>query len=306
MLTRAAVASVVSLVAALLLGSPARAEGDCTPGSTPTSVPGAGVICIRAHDPGSSSDPVPEPSPPERGDQGCQREDGAPVDCVRPYGVWVSAHQCYASPVELPPGHPAWKGHTDGAVWMCTLIDDTAPEVLFWVPPGGPGGGPPPDAAELAQSAVGTLGLAQADLHLAPTYPDPAVVGIETWLWLPESQWQALTKTVRAGGTAVTVTATPDRVVWDMGPGETTCFDAGRAWVDGMGDDAVTRCGYTYDETSTDEPEGVFGVTATISYAVDWSCSGVCTATSGSLGLVAAPAGTGTVRVVQRQTVVVR
>jgi len=187
---------------------------------------------------------------------------------------------------------------------MCALIDDTSPQVVFWVPPGGPADAPP-DPGQLAQSALGVLALATADVQIAPAYPDPAVVGIENWLWLPPSQWQVLSKTVRAGGTAVTVTATPDRVVWEMGPGETTCFDAGRPWVNGMGDDAVTPCGYTYDETSAHEPDGIFPVTATITYGVDWTCSGVCTTTAGSLGLVDAPAGTGAIRVVQRQTVVV-
>jgi hypothetical protein len=190
---------------------------------------------------------------------------------------------------------------------MCALVDDTTPETLFWVPAGGPAAvAPPPDPGELARSAVSTLRLARADVQVAPAYPNPAIVGIENWLWLPGSQWQALIKTVRAGGTAVTVTATPVRVVWDMGPGETTCFDAGRRWVDGMGDGAVTRCGYTYDRTSTHEPGGVFEVTARIVYDVHWACAGVCTADAGALGLIDAPAGIGTVRVVQRQTVVVR
>lgn len=217
----------------------------------------------------------------------------------------MDAHQCLAHPVDVPPDDPAWEGHADGSVWMCALIDDTSPTTLFWVPPGGPAGGPP-DPAQLAQTVVGTLGLATADLHIAPAYPDPSIVGVENWLWVPEAQWQVLTKTVRAGNTSVTVTATPDRVVWDMGPEEKACFEAGRAWVDGMGDEAVTRCGYIYEQTSTTEPEGVFRVTATITYDVDWTCAGVCSTSSGSLGLVDAPAGGGTVRVLQRQTVVVQ
>ncbi len=94
--------------------------------------------------------------------------------------------------------------------------------------------------------------------------------------------------------------------MWDMGPDEKACFEAGRAWLDGMGDEAVTRCGYIYEQTSMREPEGVFRVTATITYDVDWTCARVCSTSSGSLGLVDAPAGGGTVRVLQRQSVVVQ
>ncbi len=295
----------VAAVALGLLSSPTYADADCPPGTTPTSVPGAGVICIRATDPGDPPGEGLDPPPADGGGAGCASKDGTPVDCVRPYGVWLASHQCYAHTVEVPPDHPAWQGHTDGAVWMCALIDDSTPQDLFWVPPGGPAAAPP-DPGELAQSALNTLQLATADIQLAPAYPDPAVIGIENWLWLPESQWQVLTETVRAGGTTVRVSAAPARVAWDMGPGGTVCFDAGRPWVDGMGDQAVTRCGYIYDETSTREPDGVFDVSATIVYDVDWTCSGVCTTAAGSLGLIEAPAGTGTVRVVQRQTVVVQ
>jgi hypothetical protein len=219
--------------------------------------------------------------------------------------VWVSAHQCFAHPVDVEPNNPAWKGHTDGSVWMCTLIDDTTPIVVFWVPPGGPAGGPV-DPGVLARSALGVLALARARVETAPAYPDPSIVGVRNWLWVPEAQWRPLRKTVRAGATAVSVTATPSRVVWDMGPDETSCDNAGRVWRDGMGDSAVTRCGYTYEQTSEDERGGVFDVTATIDYEVDWTCTGVCTTDSGSLGTVAAPVGTGTMRVLQSQTVVLR
>ena len=294
------------LLGAVFLPSPARAEG-CAPGWAPSSIPGAGVICIPASEPGEPADSgttVPVATGGSE-DPGCRRATGAAVECVSTWGVWTPKHQCWAHPASVPPNHPAWGGHTDGEVWMCALIVDSASTVTFWVPDGGPVAAPP-DPGELAESALGQLQLATAEVRIAPDYPDPAVVGIENWLWLPESQWQSLSKTVRAGGTAVTVTAKPERVVWDMATGGTTCFDAGRPWTKGMGDEAVTRCGYTYEQTSSAEPDGVFRVAATIGYDVDWTCSGVCTTGAGSLGLVDAPAGAGAVRVVQRQTVVVR
>ena len=125
-------------------------------------------------------------------------------------------------------------------------------------------------------------------------------------MWVPAAQWTTLTKSVTAGGTTVTVTAEPDRVAWDMGPDTVNCYTAGRVWVDGMGDDEVSPCQYAYEKTSKFEPGGVFKVTATFKYHVNWVCTGVCTQASGSLGIVDAPSGEGQVQVVQRQTVVVR
>ena len=41
-----------------LSSSPTYADADCPAGTTPTSVPGAGVICIRATDPGGPPEEV--------------------------------------------------------------------------------------------------------------------------------------------------------------------------------------------------------------------------------------------------------
>jgi hypothetical protein len=72
-----------------------------------------------------------------------------------------------------------------------------------------------------------------------------------------------------------------------------------------MSDVATTTCGYTYETTSTDQPDGRFAISATIRYQVTWTCTGACPTASGDLGLVDAPAGSSTLRVLQRQTVVV-
>lgn len=252
MLTRWFLAFVTAGAAVLMGAATAYAEDGCPPGWVTGPMTGGGSICIYASEPGTSpsSGADPGPVPASHGSEpGCQRNDGSAVDCVNQWGVWVSSQQCWGHPVNMPADHPAWEGHTDGEVWMCALIDDTTPTTTFWVPPGGPAS-PLPDPGELAQQAMGLLRLETAEIHLAPAYPDPTIVGVENWLWLPEGQWRPLTKTVTAGGTSVTVTARPENVLWDMGPELTTCFDAGRPWRAGMGDEAVTRCGYTYRETS--------------------------------------------------------
>jgi hypothetical protein len=187
---------------------------------------------------------------------------------------------------------------------MCGLVDATTPVVTWWVPPGAAPA--PADPGELAQQAVGQLRLATAEIQTAPQTPDHSYVGVENWLWVPRSQWTTLTKTVSVGGTSVTVTARPDRVVWEMGTAPTTCYSPGRAWRPGMTDAAETTCGYTYSVTSGSQPGDAFDLAAQIHYQVDWTCAGTCTSDTGSLGLVEAPAGTGSLQVLQRQTVVVQ
>ena len=229
------------------------------------------------------------------------------MPCENEDGVWFSGYDCYAAPYDLPPGDPAWQGHEGEVMWQCIQCDSAAAaancEVQFiWLPDGSGGSR---DPGELADSSLGQLGLKTAEVRTAPGAPSVGVVGVETWLWVPAAQWVTLSKTVTAGATSVTVTAVPERVTWDVGPETTVCTGPGRAWIAGMGDPAATSCGYTYATTSKGEPDGAFVVSARIGYRVDWTCTGSCLAPSGSLGVVDAPAGASSLRVVQRQTVVV-
>jgi hypothetical protein len=73
-----------------------------------------------------------------------------------------------------------------------------------------------------------------------------------------------------------------------------------------MTDAAQTSCGYTYKSSSQTQPGGSFPVSATIRYAVTWTCAGACPTAAGDLGLVDAPGGTSSLEVRQRQTVVIR
>lgn len=291
------------------IGTPiAHAAGGCPDGMAQVAAPdGGSFICIVATDPGAPGDQGDggDDDASTAGSGGCQRENGSAVACVTDFGLWSDAHQCWAHQIDVPKDDPAWEGHREGSIWMCALITDASPVMTWWAPPGAEVV-PLPDPGELAQEALGRLPLAAASVQTAPLSPSPSYVGVENWLWVPQSQWERLSETVTAGSTSVTVTAEPDHVVWDVGPGSKTCYDPGRVWSTGMTDDAVTSCGYTYAATSASEPGGAFAISATIRYQVDWVCSGACTSSSGSLGLVDAPAGTGSLRVLQRQTVVVQ
>ena len=283
-----------------------QAAGPCSGGTAPVTGPGGGLICVTVKDPGTPARSGKEsgPATSTASSNACHRRDGSTVDCVTLWGVWDSGHQCWIHPVDVPRSDPVWKGHSGGATWMCALVTDSDPTVVFWLPPGGSTVALP-DPGQLARRALGVLRLETARVHTAPLYPAPTFVGVENWLWVPAAQWVELSKTVTAGRTAVTVTAKPDRVVWQTGAGSKVCHDAGRVWSPGMTDAAKTACGYTYRVTSDAEPGGVFVVSAVIGYRVNWVCRGACTSGAGSLGLVDAPAGTGRLRVLQRQTVVV-
>ena len=311
MLSRMVVVALMAIGLPVLGTTSARAgDPTCPQGTTPVSSD-QGVICVVVTDPGEPADPgdAGDAGGGESQQEGCFENDGTKVPCVTDDGTWWSGSQCYAAPYDAPPSSPAWQGQSDGSLWQCSRCEASGSAgacnvEIIWTAPGEEPGAPTP--GELATRAVGLMPLATADLHTAPQSPDPTYVGVDNWLWVPEGQWATLSKTVRAGGTSVTVTAAPSQIVWDMGPEAVTCYSPGKVWRQGMIDAATTPCSYAYERTSGSQPGGVFSISATIRYQVDWTCSGACSEGSGSLGQVDAPAGTGTIRVLQRQTVVVR
>lgn len=297
MLSRTAIALLALL--GLLLVVP-RAQAAPTSNCTPNPV--TGVVTCVANGPGGSGS---SGGGAGNGSGGCIFR-GKTIPCTDPMGDWwSSAHQCYAAPavntVTLVNPHGE-----QGTWWSC--VEDGYGYVISafpWFLPAGKA--PLPDPATLAKRALGQMQLSTARVKTAPAPAHPEVVGVEVWLWVPQSQWGTLSKTVRAGATSVTATAVPNVVTWNMGDGSAAfqCGDAGRPWESYYTDAAQTDCGYTYRTLSAGEPGGVFHITATISYFVTWTCTGACTSTNGNLGLIAAPAGTGSIRSLQRQTVVV-
>jgi hypothetical protein len=148
--------------------------------------------------------------------------------------------------------------------------------------------------------------LATPKIHLAPQPPLMTYVGLETWLWVDAAQWSDLKLTVSAGPTSVTVTAKPVKAEWDLTAGNETCTSPGRPWVKGMSSSEKTDCSYTFQRVSDFEPDGEFPVSSTLTYQVDWTCSGTCLIGSGTLGEVDGLPGTSAIRVGERQSVVVR
>lgn len=317
MLTRAIGYVVGAVLLPLLTMAPtafADDEQTCPDGTDPVSV-GSGVVCVVVVDPGTPGEPGDPGEPGEGGEEevtqpaGCFKTDGTQVPCQTPDGYWWSGFQCYAAPYDAAPDDPAWQGHTGGSVWACTSCvvgpsTNTCTVRFIWMAPGEQPSPPTPE--ELATEASAQLPLVKAEIHTAPQAPAATYVGVENWLWIPTTQWASLSKSVTAGSTTVTVTAAPSDVVWRAGAKSVTCPGPGAVWTAGMTDAAVTTCSFKFQQTSVGQPDGVFAVTAVIRYHVTWSCAKTCSTASGDLGMVDAPAGTGEMTVLQRQTVVVQ
>ena len=139
--------------------------------------------------------------------------------------------------------------------------------------------GPAPvvvDPAALAQEALQRTPLAAPNIKLAPDASIPQLVNLATFLWIDSAQWRSQSASATAGAVTSTVTATPKRVVWDMGQGDTvTCDGPGKPYVPTLPDDAQpSDCKFTYPASSARAPDKTFTITATIEWHVTWAASG--------------------------------
>lgn len=290
-------AFVAGLTVAFFIVSeqPAVASG-CPDGTTPS--PGDGLICIPVQDPGTPPGDDDNTNV-GNGPRVC-KQGGNVIPCEWAGGVWNHEHGCYLIPTVQPPADSdLWQGNdpSQGTLYACDLPGQGTPSYVF-VP------GANPDPAALARSALDQLTLTVPNIKTAPATTGMTYVGLRTWLWIPESQWGTLRRTVTVGGTSVTVTAEPRKVAWNLGPATTTCNGPGRAWVTGhMSSSDATNCGYTYTQVSDFEPDKKFRASATITFRANWTCAGACTQGEGSLGEVDGLPGATAIRVGERQSV---
>lgn len=209
----------------------------------------------------------------------------ADVPCTRGGGVWSDVRECYVSLVSPQPplSDPIWDGHTDGAVYTCAVYLSGQPR---FAPPAGGSyqfWSPAPEQAidpeSLARQAVERMRLVPPSLGLTPlTEGAPLPVGVDAWLWIADAgprSFGPISRSASAGATTVRATARVVRVTWAMGDGGTvTCTDAGTAWTPEAGSGPSPTCGYRYSRAATSRPGGVFPVTATTHWVVDWSGAG--------------------------------
>ena len=90
-------------------------------------------------------------------------------------------------------------------------------------------------------------------------------------------------------------TATPQKVVWDMGNGDTVTCDGPGTPYSASAPNAMTNCAYTWRQA------GSYQVTATLYWSVTWTATG--TPGGGNLGLQAGPAARVAVTVTESQAI---
>jgi hypothetical protein len=173
------------------------------------------------------------------------------------------------------------------------VIDPMPP---FWVT------GAQPDATAvqvnsvvLSEQAVKQLGFAPPTIEMAPPSGSPQLVGVATWLWIDRGAWRPLSASASAGPVTTTATATPTKVIWDMGDGQSVTCDGPGTPYSASHPDAGTDCSYTWSRP------GSYQVTATVYWSVTWTAAGA--PGGGNLGLQAGPAAQVAVRVTESQAI---
>lgn len=147
----------------------------------------------------------------------------------------------------------------------------------------------------VAQQAVRQLGLGSPSIEMAPPDGSPQLVGVATWLWIDPAAWRTLTASAAAGPVTVTATASPSKVVWDMGDGNSVSCDGPGTPYSPSEPNATTDCSYTWPEA------GNYMVSATVYWSVTWTAAGA--PGGGDLGVQAGPPADVAVTVTESQAI---
>ena len=229
--------------------------------------------------------------------------------------AWSRAAKAGPPPGKPNPNQPYGCTYTAGGPSVTATIGVGGPQPGQWVFPvcAGPGvidpmppfwvtGAQPAVVAAaqvspvvVAERAVRRLGLSSPVIRMAPPDGDAQLVGVATWLWIDPAAWKTLSASASAGPVTTTATATPSKVTWDMGDGDSvTCAGPGTAY-DPSRPDATTNCSYTW------AAPGTYTVTAAIYWSVSWTATGA--PGGGNLGVQGGPASSVRVQVEESQAI---
>lgn len=196
------------------------------------------------------------------------------------FGWFDSQDDCFYRPASPPVSSPAqaaalglsWHAAGDGAYYdsMCPGVGGTGGGTVWLAnPPPGYGG---VNVWALVQQALKLLRMSPPRIGISPPPTKPSIVGVYDWLWIQPSptSWGPQSVTAAVPGASVTATASATQVVWDMGNGDSvTCTTAGTPWVPGDPANSPSNCSYAYPH------RGSFRVTATTTFQVGWSGTGL-------------------------------
>ncbi len=158
---------------------------------------------------------------------------------------------------------------------------------------------PPVSPAQLARIARSRLVLPTPTITVNPA--GTALTNLPVWLTL-SSGWQQESATAAVPGVSVTATASPTKVVFDMGNGTSvTCTSPGTVYRPGVDDprSASPDCGATYSAPSVGRPGEAYQITATVTFSVAWAGAGQAGVLEGLTST-----GTTTLRVAESQAVI--
>ncbi|TDB88715.1 hypothetical protein E1091_15095, partial [Micromonospora fluostatini] len=200
----------------------------------------------------------------------CQWE-GREVACYSDDLGWFdNGTGCYTKLAEPQPSV------VEGHLWYAVTCDGglaSTRNELYDSPP--PGFGAPPDPEELARRALASISLRAPRIAMAPRRSTgPGLVGLPVWMWASRgpNYFGPLSASASDRGLTVTITATVDRIVWDMGNGDTVeCTGPGTRY-DPDGPYAGQRspdCGYDGGYSKA----GTYRVSATTFWTVSWTAS---------------------------------
>lgn len=201
---------------------------------------------------------------------------GQPAPCFDPNWGWLGSDGCR---YKLDPNPPDWvkipegKNPSDGAWYMrtCPKIGNRDESVdAVWLD-----NQDAPMLGALITQSIAELHLPRPQIRLNPAAPAPQVVFVPTWLWVDPVVWNSRSATAAVPGLSITAVATPIAVRWETGDGGGATCGQGTAWTPGTDPAAASPdCGHTYTVSSRSQADGMFTVTATITWKVTWSGGG--------------------------------
>jgi hypothetical protein len=167
-------------------------------------------------------------------------------------------------------------GLQEGDLYVLVCYDAAGNEVvneLRRYDPSAPAA-PPVDPKVLAQEAKQDLALPLPGVQTSPPPEHDQLVNLPSWLWVED--WSPRSATASVPGVSSTVTATPTKVVWDMGNGDqVVCRGPGKPYDLSLKEHQQSSdCTYTYRASSAGQPGQRYQASATMTWSVSWTASG--------------------------------
>jgi hypothetical protein len=220
------------------------------------------------------------------------------------HGWYSQTFDCYfmATP-DVPPDDPevivpAGQSEEAGVVYGAMCFTDSHPDIPAsnfcpqctppdWRPPphlvflsSEPDGfnGTPDPVPDLLVSAIEEMAMQAPTIGTAPPAGQGAgLVRLPVWLWntVSDNNWGTLSETAGPiAGISVVAQAEATSIEWDMGNGSTVRCDEGVAWRTGM-NVFHPPCGYAYSRASRHLPGGVYEISATTTWVLQWQTVGL-------------------------------